>query len=922
MKKRLVSLLFFAVFILLISNISAGFSIGNASNDIAKVYGLGENIKGWINLSLSAVPLTTQITDTRNNSINIIDLLKSDSRLIKDKDYSCTPSDCGISYVASNGQKTKSFTLNSGDTKLLGFKFSGDLKEIENVTFDIESNAGSSCMNQMEITFMTEDEIILGNNKTDSSICDVLRDDGCFNESKTTYTNPYIAEGPGKKHCQRISLKESPGFRLAAWMNLVSSGDITLAIYDLRLDEELASCEIPGTTGNGEFYCDVNYPITQEDYYYVCIYSDKASETSRIRGYAAIDGCGFYDNTGMPGDELYAYDISATGKRFDSVGKLNIGDELQGDISLAERFDDTITQMGDCSSGCVIPIKIKSNVNQNINISNINIRYIGGTGPDSLDEVYDVSTTSAAVSTNGSKLIYMDYANFTLPRAAGGFPYTLKINETKIVNFSLTIQPSPQITALSPLTTASKFPTTFYVFVTKVGNDTIKSYSWDFNGSILTTTTPSISYPFDEIGVYPVKVSVEDTAGRISSRTFNVNVGSYASVLNSRINKSKLDLQRIETQLLNFSQFEQNEIKKIINPTSLKSNLTQVESLYGQGNLEGAVTLLLTLDIPESIIAGIKTTSVPFYPSMENINLDSVGTNYEASKEGEYISAIMRWHTTNLDTSVKYSKIIAQYEGGREELILNVMEFTAKKKSAMNYSSAIYLQELDDLAFASAYGQNSSSGYVKIPLDSQEKTITFSTTEDVSFYDIPIFISPAISNLVLIGDIEEEQAAMRWALFILLIFFLLIAGFIVYIVLQQWYKTKYENYLFKDRNHLFNLITYIQNSKKKGMAESEMIKKLKKAGWNSEQITYVMNKYIGKRTGMLEIPIDKFLSWFRKKENAGNIAQASTVPLPMMAPRVAKPIIPVQRNFPAQRFPGTSPAGKPFQPDKKEFFQK
>ena len=36
-------------------------------------------------------------------------------------------------------------------------------------------------------------------------------------------------------------------------------------------------------------------------------------------------------------------------------------------------------------------------------------------------------------------------------------------------------------------------------------------------------------------------------------------------------------------------------------------------------------------------------------------------------------------------------------------------------------------------------------------------------------------------------------------------------------------------------------------------------------GWNSEQINYVMRKYLGKRTGMFEIPVEKILNWFRKE---------------------------------------------------------
>ena len=78
-------------------------------------------------------------------------------------------------------------------------------------------------------------------------------------------------------------------------------------------------------------------------------------------------------------------------------------------------------------------------------------------------------------------------------------------------------------------------------------------------------------------------------------------------------------------------------------------------------------------------------------------------------------------------------------------------------------------------------------------------------------------------------------------------------------------KRKYEEHLFKNRNNLFNLITYIEHARKKGLKGNEISKKLKKSGWNSEQIAYALKKHAGKRTGMAEIPI-KF-RFGKKKPN-------------------------------------------------------
>jgi hypothetical protein len=48
-----------------------------------------------------------------------------------------------------------------------------------------------------------------------------------------------------------------------------------------------------------------------------------------------------------------------------------------------------------------------------------------------------------------------------------------------------------------------------------------------------------------------------------------------------------------------------------------------------------------------------------------------------------------------------------------------------------------------------------------------------------------------------------------------------------------------------------------------GMKKSDIFGKLKDLGWNSEQLRYAWNKFQGKRTGMWEIPIFK---WVEKRQ--------------------------------------------------------
>ena len=60
----------------------------------------------------------------------------------------------------------------------------------------------------------------------------------------------------------------------------------------------------------------------------------------------------------------------------------------------------------------------------------------------------------------------------------------------------------------------------------------------------------------------------------------------------------------------------------------------------------------------------------------------------------------------------------------------------------------------------------------------------------------------------------------------------LVVAFGLYILLQEWYKRNYENYLFKNKNNLYNLLFFIKNAKAKGLRESAIVSKLKKSKWS------------------------------------------------------------------------------------------
>ncbi|MBI2045447.1 DUF4190 domain-containing protein [Candidatus Pacearchaeota archaeon] len=160
------------------------------------------------------------------------------------------------------------------------------------------------------------------------------------------------------------------------------------------------------------------------------------------------------------------------------------------------------------------------------------------------------------------------------------------------------------------------------------------------------------------------------------------------------------------------------------------------------------------------------------------------------------------------------------------------------------------MRKLNNLRFDRSYGETDYRNYVHINAVSGT-SITFSTTEDVDFVSLPVFISPDLNDLILKPEPPGAKSTKsKWWLYSIIIAIILIIGGLGYFFINKWYKNKYEIHLFKTKNNLFNILSYINNSKRKGMPDIEIRTRLKKSGWTWEQIDYSMKKYYGEKIFM------------------------------------------------------------------------
>jgi len=147
------------------------------------------------------------------------------------------------------------------------------------------------------------------------------------------------------------------------------------------------------------------------------------------------------------------------------------------------------------------------------------------------------------------------------------------------------------------------------------------------------------------------------------------------------------------------------------------------------------------------------------------------------------------------------------------------------------------------------------------------------------------FVSPKLSFIVIKEDIdiscnynfvcEEEYGEdsntcrsdckpIKGAIVYMILSLLFV--FVFYIVLQVWYKHRYENYLFKDKRQLYNLLMYVTNARARGMKDDRISAELRSQGWSSERVNYIIKKSTGQRTGLYEIiPFGKVAAYFRNR---------------------------------------------------------
>jgi hypothetical protein len=302
--------------------------------------------------------------------------------------------------------------------------------------------------------------------------------------------------------------------------------------------------------------------------------------------------------------------------------------------------------------------------------------------------------------------------------------------------------------------------------------------------------------------------------------------------------------------------------------------LDQQEERFDEGRIqdEEAVEImraLLDMRIPYKLESS-RFPEIDFYNSENKIDLAVLETLGAGSRGEEtrqqYLTAISNWFGENLAARGEYETYSAHYRDLGKDDIYTHIKLTLNPTSDID---ELYIVLDGDPSGIRVRGDvntrdvgDSAVGIILEDL-SESTTVNCLYQGGISFVDPPVYISPQFKKLVFDPSVctdddckPDRPPSIWWT--VLWILLLLFGAFVIYVILQEWYKRYYQSHLFKNKNQLFNLIYYMYNSAKQNKSKDEIFDSLREQGWKGEQIAFAWKKFNGKRTGMWEIPIFKF----------------------------------------------------------------
>jgi PKD repeat protein len=868
-----------------VSFASASVDVHNFS--LQSHFSFEESLKGEINLTVEDVDFTAIIRSSSGQEISLGDFL-----IANGVSPTCKPVSCGNDYEAGTFSTSKDFIIGTGEEVYGGFSIEGEDVHITSVNFDVQS------------------DFVEGNNLP-LAIDFFEGSDWNFNEFSNIFSNRYwgcydneaAAMGPlirSSSYCEMITLLESGAYFVGAKVNRDDSKDLRMTVYSGDSGSPVGECLFNPVTEDGCRIDAEEEEVFDADAYQVCVSSEDPEDPDTYTDYRLYtestgEVCGFVYAEG-PLNSTADYQIFG---RVAKYGDALLIESASFDFEALTTAADSLIEENydrDCSDECILPFSL-SGIAQTVTVSDVSLDYVKAGGDYVSDKVFPVSVSPASVDFSG--ILDLELTGFNVSEDG---EYSLFLDDDLIIKDTLTLTAAPLLTSLSPSNPPAGIPITFFLGVDSSTNSSL-TYVWDFgNGTVETTSENRIVHTFPELRNYTVSVKVSAPGNLSSKKDFYVETITPGVAVNVTLLKKKEVLESVSQAVSTFPDWYGDELSDLVELQIFIDEINRLEAArdkaYEDSKIVEIAKELYDLIVPSRVFIEETVTS-PLLGGITDIK-PSVIDYFAGGAGGEdledYKNPILRWQSENIEAIISTEKISSSWWNG--EVRDAIRTYNVNVKSA-DYGETYFVINLpiEEIYFKDFAGAKRAEDSAIIPMnENEEVSFEFYVIggEEVSF-----FASPRLSQLILEGTIDDTcnrnkiceksngetykncrtdcKPVGRAIFYIFLVIFLV---FILYLFLQMWYKRRYENFLFEDRRQLYNLLMYISNARARKRSDTQIEEDLKKQGWSSERIEYVMKKSRGERTGMYEIiPIEKVVAYVRnfKARRLTNKAQGQIV---------------------------------------------
>ena len=862
--KRLVM---FFVLALALSFVSASVSVHNITVDIA--YSPFENLSGEINLTIEGEGYDDLITSNDNDSIGIGDFLNASGVL-----FGCSPPDCSKDYTASSGGMDNSFDIGTSGKSYLGFVLNGDNVELTSMNFKVESNFEESSKVPLTIDFFERE-----NWKYEEFSNDFLNENwGCY--------NPAIEEvGPvigSLLYCEMVSVPDSGVLKVGAKVSGVDDKKLNMEVCPEGSKGGCRVCDYNTSVDSGcTVFPDEGYIFSEGDYR-VCVSADTTTNY-RIFSEDGGENCGFTHELMNPEDSVNDYAIFAQTVKYDS--SLALGAVSFDQERFVEAANDLLEKRygNDCSDGCILPIAI-SGIPQDVRVYDVALEFVKDNQVDSTNQVYDLSTVPVLVDYSG--VVDLGALGFSVSKT---MEYIVSLSDVQLLKKKINILPAPIILNVFPLDPPAGVPVNFYVNVDFDANKSL-TYDWDFgDGTKDETGVPYALHSYGSLGNYTMTVEVSAGGNLTSEKSFNVVTVSPEFAVNSTLISKRKALKDFVKDVSEFPSWYSEALSKLADVDFFDGELDRLDrarnNSFSESDFIKVAEELYDLNVPKGITIN-SFTSPYLMTEPTDINIEPVATiggGSTGASNSVYQNPILVWQEQNVvaDFETKGFSVVS-WKGEINE----VFRIYSMNVESSSYGESYFVinKPFNDLYFnGEASARKAGNATVIILNEGVKQSFGFyyKTGEETSF-----FVSPKLSSVILEGNIEdicdydficEEEMGENSdtcrndckPVFgaILYVILSLIFLLIIYSVLQIWYKHRYEGHLFRDRRQLYNLLMYVTNARARGMSDDRIAAELRKQGWSTERVNYIIKKSRGQRTGLYEIiPFEKISAFFRNRK--------------------------------------------------------